>query len=606
MAKQKVAKNFDNFQTYEDKLKMASDKEFKMFEDFYQSIKGRAESHRHTTLNNLHTSKESLSKLKEQAEELKDSVFYHEEAVIVDRQSIISKTEHLIHIENHNILDYEFSQAGERIDSLDYLNKALIQTKFNFFDHFRTNYANQIMDYDYLYDFYQNKVSEFDNILNTYHKDVLKSFQVLDDDITDMDAKISLLIQQKNSKLYNINTFYTKELENYLDNQLTFTVEDDPTSLTIQALISDKMVQLDVFKNHLFKQEEKVKNILNEEYNQIYNKILTRLLKRKGNLIADDIMFFYHPEDVIRGLKQEILHAEENDYVSLKSLVNKYNRVIKYKSIKKSSEKRARRMTKDFQKLKKDIFLEYQKDTRNLIYQIEKYYKLYLELLKIDPFLAQIIGDNSTKIIKDEINFLRILQMNKEHKVNVNFDIKTLKLKQQINEIESRLKYQTDKMMHLQDIDLLNTIRDIQLFYVDHQGDSSLVQASLMKEKYVIERLEKAINHHMKFLVDETNLNRKFLSIVTQILESNIREQESHNIRVVDAASDIRLALKEYDVLALHFNTMFENEKRFLVLQSNRVTEETKINNEFILTTFENQMRFASEQIMLANDEYRL
>ncbi|MCK5732297.1 MAG: hypothetical protein KAH13_04705, partial [Tenericutes bacterium] len=269
-------------------------------------------------------------------------------------------------------------------------------------------------------------------------------------------------------------------------------------------------------------------------------------------------------------------------------------------------EKRARKMTKDFQKLKKEIFLEYQKDTRNLIYQIEKYYKLYLELLKIDPFLAQIIGDNSTKIIKDEINFLRILQMNKEHKVNVNFDIKTLKLKQQINEIESRLKYQTDKMMHLQDIDLLNTIKDIQLFYVDHQGDSSLVQASLMKEKYVIERLEKAINHHMKYLVDETNLNRKFLSIVTQILESNIRDNESHNIRVVDAASDIRLALKEYDVLALHFNTMFENEKRFLVLQSNRVSEETKINNEFILTTFENQMRFASEQIMLANDEYRL
>ncbi|MCK5731841.1 MAG: hypothetical protein KAH13_02380, partial [Tenericutes bacterium] len=126
MADQKVAKNFDNFQTYEDKLKMASDKELKMFEDFYQSIKGRAVSHRHTTLNNLHTSKESLSKLKEQAEELKDSVFYHDEAVIVDRQGIISKTEHLIHIENRNILDYEFSQAGERIDSLDYLNKALI------------------------------------------------------------------------------------------------------------------------------------------------------------------------------------------------------------------------------------------------------------------------------------------------------------------------------------------------------------------------------------------------------------------------------------------------------------------------------------------------
>jgi len=110
----------------------------------------------------------------------------------------------------------------------------------------------------------------------------------------------------------------------------------------------------------------------------------------------------------------------------------------------------------------------------------------------------------------------------------------------------------------------------------------------------------------MDFLVKETNLNRKFLSIVTQILDSHIREMESHNIHVVEAADKIKLALKQYDILALHFNTLYENEKRFLVLQSNRVSEETKINNEFILTTFENQMRFASEQIMLANDEYKL
>ncbi len=51
---------------------------------------------------------------------------------------------------------------------------------------------------------------------------------------------------------------------------------------------------------------------------------------------------------------------------------------------------------------------------------------------------------------------------------------------------------------------------------------------------------------------------------------------------------------------------MYENEKRFLVMQSNRVSEESKINNEFILTTFSNQMRFAGEQISLANDEYKL
>ena len=606
MAKDSVSEGFDNFKLYEDKLKMASDKELKLFEDFYSSVKNHALSHRHTTLNNLHKSQETLSSLKEKAEALKDGVFYHEETVIVSRQEIISETEEQIHNENRNILDYEFNQAGERIDSLDYLNKALVQTKYNFFDQFRTHYTNQILDYDSLYSFYQNKVTEFDSILNQFNNDILKSFQRLDDDITEMDFRIDLLIQEKNSKLNVLNNFYNKEIKNYLDNQLTFVIEDDPTSLTIQALISDKITQLESFKKHLKVQEVKVKEILNSEYQEIYTKTLERLLKRKGNVLVDDTTFFFHTEQFILNLKQEIVQAQDKEFVSLKYLINKYNRAIKHKQYRKSCEHKAKALTKNFFKIKKGVFLEYQKDTINLILQIEKYYKLYLELLKIDPFLAQIIGDNSTKIIRDEINFLSILQINREHKINVNFDIKTLKLKQQINEIEATLTHQTEMFMHLQDIDLVNTIKETQLYFVEHQEKSALVMNSLEKERILIDRLEKAINYHMEYLVKQTNLNRKFLSIITQILEFDIRESESHNIKVIDAASKIRYALKQYDISALHFNTMFENERNFLVMQSNRVSEETKINNEFILTTFENQMRFAGEQIMLANDEYRL
>jgi hypothetical protein len=196
--------------------------------------------------------------------------------------------------------------------------------------------------------------------------------------------------------------------------------------------------------------------------------------------------------------------------------------------------------------------------------------------------------------------------MNKEHKINVNFDIKTLKLKQQINQVEAKLAYNSEKLMLEQDIELLNTMKTLQIHFADHQYDSTLIMNSLTKEKYQIERLEKAVNHHMDYLVKQSNLNRKFLSIITQILASHIRDEESHNIHVVESASKIKLALKEYDILALHFNTMYENEKRFLVMQANRVSEESKINNEFILTTFSNQMRFAGEQINLANDEYKL
>jgi len=606
MAKNDVSTGIDNFKNYEEKIKTSSDKELKMFDNFYESVKNHAENHKSSTINNLRESKESLSNLKASADKLKDSVFYHEETVIVDRQSIISQTEAKVHRENRNILDFEYNQADERIDSLDYLNKALTQTKFNFFNQFRSNYGNLIFDNDILYAYFQNKVKAFDLVLNKYHGQIKESFKTLDNEINDMDYEISLLIQEKNSQLHTINRFYDQEIKNYLDNQLTFSVEDDPTTLTMQALLSDKVAQLDSFKAHQDIQEEKVKQILHDEYKEIYNKTLDRLLRRKGNLLIEDTTFFYHPDETILKLKQEIVVAERDESVVLKELIKKYNKAIKYKKEKVECEKKAKSLTKSFLKLKKEIFLEYQIDSRDLIFKLEKFFKLYLELIKIDPFLAQIIGDNSTKIIKDEINFLSILKVNKEHKINVNFDIKTLKLKQKINEVEAKLAYNSESLMIQQDIELLETIKDIQLFFVDHQYDSTIIMNSLTKEKYQIEKLETAINHHMEYLVKTSNVNRKFLSIITQILEANTRTEETHNIHVVEAAAKVKLALKEYDILALHFNTMYENEKRFLVMQSNRVSEETKINNEFILTTFDNQMRFAREQIALANDEYKL
>lgn len=606
MAKQDLSKGIDNFKNYEEKVKNLSDKELELFNHFYDEIKNRATNHRSATLNNLEESKKSLLNLQAEADKLKDSVFYHDETVIVDRQSIISQTEDLVHNENRNILDYEFSQAGESIDSLDYLNKAMIQTKLNFFDSFRNHYANQILDNDYLYVFFQNKVEDFDKTLNKYHQEILESFEVLDNEINDVDMQINLLIKQKNSELNVLNKFYDQEMKNYLDNQLTFSVEDDASSLTIQALISDKITQLDRFKEHLYQQESKVKDILNKEYNDLYEKTLDRLLKRKGNDLVEDTNFFNHPEEVIFKLKKNIANAKENDFVTLKDLIKQYNKAINYKQEKLACEKKAKQLTKQIYKSKKEIYLEYQLDSRNLIFQLEKYFKMYRELLQIDPFFAQIIGDNSTKIIKDQLNFLSILQVNKEQRINVNFDIKTLKLKQKINQVEAKLAYMSEELMVKQDIELLDTIKDLQLYFVEHQYDSTMIMNSLTKEKFIIERLEKAVSYHMEYLVNESNLNRKFLSIITQILEANIRDLESHNIRLIDATSNIKLALKEYDILALHYNTMYENEKRFLVMQSNRISEESKINNEFILTTFSNQMRFAGEQIALANDEYKL
>jgi len=45
MADKKVPETFDNFKIYEEKVKMSSDRELKLFEDFYNKIKNRAEGH---------------------------------------------------------------------------------------------------------------------------------------------------------------------------------------------------------------------------------------------------------------------------------------------------------------------------------------------------------------------------------------------------------------------------------------------------------------------------------------------------------------------------------------------------------------------------------
>ncbi len=606
MSKKDVTQEFDNFKHYEEKVKKMSETELKMYNDFYESVKHHAMGHRTVTLNNLTESKETLDNLKLEASKLKDSVFYHEETVIVDRQDVIGETEGLVHKENRNVLDYEYMQANNRLDSLDYLNKGLMQSKYNFFDVFKDKYTNYVLDYDNLYNYLEERVKDFDSVLTKYQKEILDEFDKLDTKINDMDIQILALINEKNSKLSSVNDFYKDEMNNYLDNNQTFNLEEDTSSEEIQNMLKDKLNQLDSFKEHTHNQSLKIKKILKDQYLELYNKTLAKLLRETGSKLFGNTKFFLNPEESMNKLKSEIIKAEENNLKNLKKLIKYHNNTLNYKQAKLDCEKKANNLTSNFLQNQKNFYLQYQLDTCSLVNRLEAYYEIYLELLKVDPFLAQIVGEQSTKIINDELNYLSVSQVNKEHEVNVDFDIKTANLKQKINELENAMAYKSERLMLNQDIELLETVKDMQTYFTKHQNDSVLLMADFAKERLQLKRLENAINIHIDYLTKESNINRKFQSMMTKILEVNIRNQEDHKITVAGQASKIKLALKEYDILALHYNTMYENEKRFLVMQSNRVNAETKINNEFVLTTFSNQMRFAAEQINLANDEYRL
>lgn len=606
MADNKLEKNLDNFKTYRNKVSDSFEQEMAIFERFIKEINQRASNHQQVSINNLEAIKKSIEDLKIKVNKLKQSIFYHEETTIVERQKIIMDTENQIHDQNEKVLENEYKNAKEKVANFDYLNKALIQSAFDFFNDFKMYYSKDVLDLDELYEFLEAKNNGFQSIIQLHEQNIFSAFNELDNEIQDMNTKISLLMQQKNTQLNKIYAFYQNETSDYLDNQLSFSSENDIDSAEIKNLVTDKLKQFKRFRTHLLEQEIKVKGILHDEYINLYEKVLAKNLQRKGNLIMQDINFFSHPDDSLSKLKERIVFAKNENLGSLPTLIKTYNHAIKHEQIRKSCERKTRKMTKKFLKLKKVIYFEYQKESRKLINQMEKYYKLYIDLLKVDPFLAQIIGDNSTKIIKDEINYLSTLRINKEHKINVNYDIKTLKLNQQINEIEEKLVYTVEKETQLQDLELIDLVYEAQEYFVDKHKDTEVSKNHLETVKQNIFKLEKAINSYLKYEININNVNRKYLNLVTKVMIDYIRSRESHKIDLVDSLSDIRLALKEFQITKEHFLNLFENEKRFLAIQSTRVDDETKITDNFILTAYENQMRFAKDQINFAEDELKL
>ncbi|MBN2503878.1 MAG: hypothetical protein JXB20_00870, partial [Bacilli bacterium] len=141
----KLTKDLNNKQTYVDASGAAFQKELALFERFFDKITKQARNHRQIALNNLEEVEERLKKLQEEAISLKDSIFYHEETVIVDRQEIIAKTEGEVHLHNSLLLDNDRFQADDILSTIDYLNKALIQVKIDFFETFSNHYLKTIL-----------------------------------------------------------------------------------------------------------------------------------------------------------------------------------------------------------------------------------------------------------------------------------------------------------------------------------------------------------------------------------------------------------------------------------------------------------------------------
>lgn len=592
---------------YRSQVNDAFANETSLYEAFYQKITDYSKTHKQITINNLNQVETRLRQLKKQASSLQESILFHDEEVIVERSKIIRNTENLVHDQNEYVVHFDRMNADEIINATDYLSKALLTIKNDFFDFHQHKYLEEILSNEDYYEYFTKKSESIQAILNKHQDDIYQTFNELDDEIKFMDENISRLLNEKNQKTLTINAFYDQELKHYSDNQLSYSAESDPTSIEVQALTSDKINQFNKYKDHVVYQNSQIRERLHVEYLTLFNHIFTRLLRSKSFEWVKAYDFFDHPDSYLNTFKMAVIDFDSKENgKKITPLLKKIKELEQWKLEKKHLEQKAHRLLKRQMIDKVRMIVYNEKYSTKQLAKMEISLETYLLVMNSDPFLAQSLGDeNSTQIKNDRMN-LSVLKVNKELKANINYDIQTAKIKSEINSIESNLRYKVKKTIFLQEIQILKEIYEINNYVLENSLKRAFVKQSVIKERVMIERLDKATNEHLAYLVEAFNTNRMWLSLVSQALIDTIRSKETHNIYVTEAKAKIEYLLKQYEMKSLFFKTLYENELSYLVSQQSRVDSETKIHNEFILTTYSNQMRFAEEQIRLADTEYRL
>lgn len=607
MAEESKFKPSVNKVQYRGQINDAFANETALYESFYQKITNYANTHKQITVNNLNQVETRLRQLKKQASVLQESILFHDEEVVVERSKIIQNTENLVHDQNENILHFDRLNADEIFNATDYLAKALITVKNDFFDFHQHAYLNEILSSEEYFDFFTKKSESIQSILNKHQEDIYQIFNELDDEIKFMDDNISRLLNDKNQKMLTITAFYDQELKHYSDNQLTYSAESDPTSIEVQALTSDKINQFNKYKDHLIYLNAQIRDKLHNEYLTLFNHIFNRLLHSKSYEMIKTYDFFDIPEQYVNQYKLKVIDlAQSKDKSEMSSVIKKLKELEQWRTIKKHLEQKAHRLLKKQMSEKIRLIVFNEKYNAKQLSKMELSLDTYLEVMKLDPFLAQSLGDQSSTLIKDERMSLSVLKVNKELKVNINYDIQTAKIKSEINALETDLRFAVKKTLVDQELEIIDEIYQINDFVLDASLKRALAKQSVIKERVLIERLDKATNEHLSYLIESFNTNRMWLSLVSQALIDSIRAKETHRIYVTEAKAKIDYLLKQYEIKALYFKTLYQNELSYLVSQQSRVDNESKINNEFILNMYLNQMRFAEEQINLAESEYRL
>lgn|GEM_PF-3584308 len=551
-----VDKDMYNPMHYKEKYDKSSKDELSFFDTLQKTIKDKVQHNRQVTINNLNAAHKSLSDIRKKAKKLTDSIIQHDDEMVIEKQSIINEALKKIHHHLEEVYQYETQSLDERVFSIENLHSRLVESNMEYFKSYKYFLSGTIDNVQGNHEFLEQKSESINYVIQKHFEELTDEFSRLDKKISKIDDQIKQLIAIKSHKEDILDEFFDIEIKNLVESQINFNINQDPYSDEIQSLTKQKKQQFDQYRSHLHRQEEKLKDLFSSE-------------------IDDQYDIFYH---------------EKYQKTNHQSTAQKY----------------AKRKIKSVTKEKKAILYAFKKENLDNIKAFHKNLKLYQKLYKTDPFLAQLFFDDGTRKISEEVDFTRLYKMNKSLKYHMYYTYKLAQLNHEIKMNEYQFVHFIDNKFISQEIDIFNILKDIKNYFIDNQSSIDATQVALKRDKKFIIYLNDLIDVHIDYQIKKENLNRQYLSKFTTIFNRNTHQKADMDITLLNHTSDIRLALKESEIDTIHFKHMYENEKRFLLIQQDRLQSETDINYELISATYLNQMRFAKEQIKLAEEEFKM
>lgn len=552
----KIDKDIYNAMNYKDTFDKSSKDELSFFDKLQDRIKQQINGTRHITINNLTSIKESMSSIRNRAQALTESIINHDEHMIVEKQKIVSSTLHKIHKNQFEVFNFESNHLDDRVYSIEHLHSQLLDSNIDYFNSYKHFLSGTIENININYDYLKQKSQAINYTIEKHFNDISDTFQDLDQNISLLDKEIKKLITIKSHKEDILDEFFKVEINNLIENQFNFSINEDAYSEEIKDLTKTKNNQYDQFKLFLNKQSQRLEDMFKSDVEEAYN-------------------LFYHEK-----------YGKSND--------------------ERKSEHYAKKKIKPIIKEKKKILYEFKNNQLQSMTRLKKGLDLYQNFYKTDPFLAQIFFDEGSKVITDEVDYTRLYKTNKSLKYHIYFKHKLAQLNHQIKLVEYQFVHYIENKFLSQEIDLINIVKDIKTYLIDAQSSIDATQIALKRDKqYIIflnDLMDKSINHN----IQKENITRAFLSEFTSLLDYDIHLKSDNDIQLLNKTSDIKLALKESEIDTIHAKHMYENEKRMLLIQQQRLVSENEINYDLITSTLSNEMRFAKEQIKLADKEFKL